>query len=224
MAFPLALVAGAAIGGIAAGLGSRSAGKSQAAAARDVAALQGNQYATTREDLMPWQEAGLVSLEKLRALLGFEGEQAAEKALTESPAYQFNLEQGLEAINKGAAARGNFYAPATLRDIGRFSHGLASNEFGNIYQRLFGLSEAGRGAAVQSGELGVRSVGQQGEALLGGANAAAAGRVGMTNAITGGLSDAYNAYLLSTVLGGMPTVTGAAGGSVAGSPFGYRYN
>jgi hypothetical protein len=221
MAFPLAAAAIIAGGAIVGALGARSAAKTQANAARDVAAMQGNQYATTRADLMPWQEAGQVSLAKLRALLGFEGEQAAQNALTQSPAYQFNLEQGLEAINKGAAARGNFYAPATLRDIGRFSQGLASNEFGNIYQRLFGLSEAGRGAAVQSGQLGVQSVGSQGEALLGGANALAAGRVGTANAITGGLSDAYNAYLLSTVLGGQPTITGA--GSAAGSPFAYGF-
>lgn len=130
----------------------------------------------------------------------------------ESPAFRFNLEQGEEAINKGAAARGNYYAPQTLQDLGKFTQGVASNEFqnafsnyntnmNNIWNRLYGLSESGRGAATQIGDLGARTAGQIGENVMGAGNARAAGIVGGVNAITGAGSDAYNNYLLSQILG-----------------------
>ena len=129
----------------------------------------------------------------------------------ESPAYQFNLEQGEKAINKGAAARGMYYAPQTLQDLGKYSQGVASNEFqnafsnyntnmNNIWNRLYGMSGSGQNAAAQLGGFGERAAGQQGEAAMGAGNARAAGIVGGANAITGGVSDAYNNYLLSQVL------------------------
>ena len=130
----------------------------------------------------------------------------------ESPAYQFNLQQGMEAINKSAAAKGKYYAPATLQDIGKYSQGLASNEFQNafnnyrtgqndIWSRLSGMSGQGLNAATQTGQFGANAANQIGQNTIGGGNAAAAGIVGQTNAITGAAGDAYNNYLLSQVLG-----------------------
>ena len=130
----------------------------------------------------------------------------------ESPAYQFNLQQGMEAINKSAAAKGKYYAPATLQDIGKYSQGLASNEFqnafsnyntgqNNIWNRLMGVSNSGQNAATQTGQFGSAAAGQIGENTIGAGNASAAGTVGAANAITGGIGDAYNAYLMSQVLG-----------------------
>ena len=129
----------------------------------------------------------------------------------ESPAYQFNLQQGQKAIEKAAAKRGTFYAPATLQDIGRFSQGLASNEFqnafsnyqtnmGNIWQRLYGMSGTGQSAANQTGAFGAAAAGQIGENTIGAGNAAAAGRVGAANALSGGVSDYYNTQLLQGIL------------------------
>lgn len=130
----------------------------------------------------------------------------------ESPAYQFNLQQGMEAINKSAAAKGKYYAPATLQDIGKYSQGLASNEFqnafnnyntgqNNIYGRLSGVSQQGQNAAAQTGAFGQNAANQIGENTMGAGNAQAAGMVGAANAIGGGVGDAYNAYLMSQVLG-----------------------
>jgi len=130
----------------------------------------------------------------------------------ESPAYQFNLQQGMEAINKSAAAKGKYYAPATLQDIGKYSQGLASNEFqnafnnyntgqNNMWSRLFQTANMGQNSAAMTGQAGVNTANQIGENTIGAGNARAAGTVGAANAINGGIGDAYNAYLMSQVLG-----------------------
>ncbi len=147
----------------------------------------------------------------------------------ESPAYQFNLSEGMEAINKSAAAKGRYYAPATLQDIGKFSQGLASNEFQNAFNnyratqddqfsRLFGVANSGQNAAAQTGTFGAQAAGQMGDAAMGAGNARASGIVGATNAVTGGAADAYNNYLLSQVLGQrqQPTYGGNTPGSWQG--------
>ena len=137
----------------------------------------------------------------------------------ESPAYQFNLQQGMEAINKQAAARGMRYAPATLRDLGQFAQGTASNEFmnaynmynqnqANIWNRLSQVSGMGQQAAAGLGAAGL-GVGQQiGSNIMGAGNAIAAGQIGQANAFQGGLGGVYNAYLMSQIMrpqgGGIP--------------------
>lgn len=124
----------------------------------------------------------------------------------ESPGYQFNLQQGQDAINKASSARGNYYAPSTLQDIGRYSQGLASNEFNNAYgqynnnqnniwNRLFDLSSAGQSAANQTGAFGANAANQIGQNTVGAGNAGAAGIMGTGNAIQGGIQNAYWQYL-----------------------------
>jgi hypothetical protein len=135
-----------------------------------------------------------------------------QEQFQESPGYQFNLEQGMEAIRKGAAANsGTTYAPQTLRDMGRFAQGTASNEWGrerDAYNQergrqfgmLSGVSGAGQSAANQTGLAGVATGQGVAESLAGGANARAAGYVGVGNAINQGIGSAYNNYLQQQII------------------------
>jgi hypothetical protein len=148
----------------------------------------------------------------------------------ESPAYQFNLQQGQKAIEKAAASRGMFYAPQTLQDISKFSQGMASNEFQNslgnfygfqdrLFNRLYSMSGSGQNAANQMGAFGSNAAGQMGDAITGGAAARAAGGVGAANAISGGVGMGTNAFLMnqflqgnqrpSVSLGSIPSMTGS---------------
>ncbi len=131
----------------------------------------------------------------------------------ESPSYQFNLHEGLDAINKSAAARGNYYAPQTLQDVAKYSQGLAGNEFNNAYgmynqnqqnvwNRLFQLQGSGQNAAAQTGAFGANATNVSGQNMIGAGNAQAAGIVGAANAINGGVGDYYNQWLTSQILGG----------------------
>jgi hypothetical protein len=126
----------------------------------------------------------------------------------ESPGYQWQLQQGQAAIDKGAAARGNLYAPQTLQDLGKYGQGLAQTDFNNAYQQytqqqrqqydmLAGLSGSGQNAAVGMGGFGSGAVNQAGNYQTGGAAAQAGGLMGATNALSGaGLGIAgYQQYL-----------------------------
>lgn len=129
----------------------------------------------------------------------------------ESPAYQFNLQQGQKAIEKSAAARKMYYAPATLQDISKYSQGVASNEFmnaynmynqnqKNIWDRLYAMSGSGQNAAAQAGAFGTQVGGQIGENMMGAGNAQAAGQIGSANAFAGVGNTAYNAYMMNQML------------------------
>jgi len=195
-------------------LGSQAAGSAadtQSAAAQQAAQVQREQYQQTRSDLMPWQQAGQVGLSQLQARLPEFTKPFGMEDFQASPAYQFNLEQGQKAINKGAAARGTFYNPATLQDLAKYSQGLASNEFqnafsnyntnlNNIWNRLYGLSGTGQNAAAQTGGFGAGAANQISGDITGSANASAAGTVGIANAITGALGQGTNAYLMNQIL------------------------
>jgi hypothetical protein len=67
------------------------------------------------------------------------------------PGYQFQLEQGQQGINQAAAARGNFFAPATMQGLGQFQQGLAATSYQDAFNRylqqtqgLFGQKMGGQ--------------------------------------------------------------------------------
>lgn len=84
--------------------------------------------------------------------------------LTQDPGYQFNLQQGQEALDRSQAARGNFFSGAALKEAQTFGQGLADNTFNNAYERwlkgqqntygmLAGQAGQGLGAANSSAGL-----------------------------------------------------------------------
>lgn len=131
----------------------------------------------------------------------------------QSPAYQFNLQQGQMAIDKAANARSNLYAPQTLKDLSSFSQGMASNEFqnafnnyntgiGNIWNRLYNVAAGGQNAAAQLGGFGTTTAGEIGQNVIGAGNARAAGTVGAANAFAGGVNQYANMAMINQILAG----------------------
>jgi hypothetical protein len=159
-------VAGAAIG--AAGAIGGGIMQSQAAAAGQKQAQR--QFEQQRADMQPYREAGLPSLDATQSLLGLQGPDAAAAAManfTQSPGYQFQLDQGLRAVDAGAAEQGLLRSGATLKAEQAFGSGLAASEFGNYYNRLFELSKLGESAAAG----GVYNSNAAASTAIGGANA-----------------------------------------------------
>jgi hypothetical protein len=186
-----AAIAGSSILG---GLAASKSGKAQAQAAGEATQLQGQMFNVARGHLQPWLDTGNLALSDLSAMLRLgdstrgnvndqiQGSpllhQFGVKDFEESPAYQFNLQQGQKAIEKAAAARKTFYAPQTLQDIGRFSQGLASNEFqnafnnyntnmNNVWNRLYSLSGSGQNAGAQLGAFGANAANAMGDNITG---------------------------------------------------------
>lgn len=54
------------------------------------------------------------------------------------PGYQFRQEQGNKAIQRSAAAQGTVLSPATVKALEEYNSGLASQEYGNVYNRRLG--------------------------------------------------------------------------------------
>lgn len=52
------------------------------------------------------------------------------------PGYQFRLNQGLQSINRSAAARGGAVSGAALKDLTNYSQGSASQEYQNAFNRF----------------------------------------------------------------------------------------
>lgn len=95
----------------------------------------GDQTFATREEAQEW-------IDRQQGNFDFRG-------FEESPGYQFQLAEGQKAIERGASARGMRLSSGTLKDFGRFGQGLASQEYGNYWNRLAGLSGAGQTAVSQ---------------------------------------------------------------------------
>ena len=109
--------------------------------------------AQSRADLAPWTTAGgqaLTGVQDAAGLNGQPGYDAAMAGFHTSPGYQFSLDQGLRAVDAGAAASGMLRSGATLKAEQTFGTGLADQEFTNYYNRLFDLSKLGESAATNT--------------------------------------------------------------------------
>ena len=116
--------------------------------------------ARARADLAPYNTAGQTALTGSADLLGLNGPDAASTARANfqtSPGYQFSLDQGLRAVDAGAAASGMLRSGATLKAEQTFGTGLADQEFSNYYNRLFSLANLGENAAAETGANAVQT-------------------------------------------------------------------
>lgn len=107
-------------------------------------------YVTSVRGYQPYSDAGQKGLGATADLLGLNGQPAADTAMEnfqKSPGYQFSLDQGLRAVDAAAAAKGMGRSGAVLKAEQAYGTGLADQEFGNYYNRLFGLSNQGLTAA-----------------------------------------------------------------------------
>lgn len=144
---------------------------------------------------------------------------AAEAAQT--PGYQFQLSQGLNALQNSAAARGGLLSGRTLADMNNYAQGAASTNYQNVfnnaltqyqnayqsflnnqnnaYSRLMGVSGQGLSAAGGAGNL-ISGIGGDIASLYAQKGAAgAAGTIGQANAygsILPGIGNAISDYAL----------------------------
>jgi hypothetical protein len=186
---------------------SKSAAKTQSAAADRAAELQKSQFEQTREDQAPYREAGYNALAELQRTAG--NVPGAFKFgagdFTADPGYGFRLSEGQKALERNAAARGG-----ALKAAQRFGQEMGSQEFGNAYNRALtsyntgvasenqlynrqaGLAGIGQTATNLVGQAGQNYATNAGNMITGGAAANAAGQVGMANAFTSGVGQYMN--------------------------------
>ena len=96
----------------------------------------------------PYMSAGTGATNQLAALFGPNGEYTQQPTLAQiqmDPSYAFRQQQGEQAMNRSAAAAAGLQSGAALKAAQRFGQGLASEEYGNAYNRFM----ANRAAATQ---------------------------------------------------------------------------
>jgi len=177
---------------------AQNAANTQAAAADRASQVQWDMYDQTRKDLMPYADAGKT----------YTGQD-----IYSDPSYQFRLQQGQDAIQSGAAARGGLLSGATLKALQGYGQDMASQEFSNAYNRfnadqtnqynrLSNLVGLGQNAAAQQGNAGMQTAQAVANNTMAGANAQAAGQIASANAkaqgqqaMIGGLSNLVGMFI-----------------------------
>jgi hypothetical protein len=158
--FTLALIGSTAASSIGGLMGNRAS--SQAAGAQSMAALQSAQiqaqqaeaarqqqerfFNTAKAGYDPYSQFGQEATNRYATLMGLRpgvdsGALMRQPTATElgpsmDPGYAFREQQGMRALNASAAAKGLGISGANIKGAQEFGQGLASQEYGNAYNRF----------------------------------------------------------------------------------------
>jgi hypothetical protein len=207
---------------------SQNAADTQANAENNAANMMQNQYNLSRQDIQPWLDSGRNALSQLNQQLPNLTRSFSLADFQQDPGYQFNLQQGQQAIARSAAARGLGDSTAALKDTATFSQGLAANQYqnafnnfntnqANTFNRLATMAGMGQQAATTNGAQGLQSAANIGQDLTGAANAQAAGTVGTANAINSAIGTGTNAWMQQQMLNRLAPTQAAGSFSMGGN-------
>lgn len=244
---PLAIPAiiggvGAAVGGIAQGIGASRAADAQAAAARDANARLEQQYQRNSANLAPWMTGGQNAFGVLQHLTGTDaGGDPMTAALTsrfaptmaqleQTPGYQFTLGQGLKATQSSYASKGLGSSGAAMKGATDYATGLAGNtyqqQFQNywgenksIYDMLTGQSNVGANAAAALTSGGNTLAQGVSANTIGAGNAQAAGYNAIGSAVGNATQGIAGYGILGNYLSNGTQPAAAPWGTQTGSPF-----
>lgn len=245
--------AGSLFGGLFGGMASGEAsGQYVKALQQAQQSLQGSEDRGL-QNFQPYLSTGSTAAKSLGSLLGTPGQglltpwtgkftapTAAQAEAT--PGYQFQLQQGENAMQNSAAAGGGLLSGRTLASLNNYAQGTASENYQNVfnnaltqyqsgyntflnnqnntYSRLMGASGQGLQAAGGAGSL-ISGIGGDIASLYGAQGAArAGGTLGQANAygsIFPGIANAVNGYNLSSLLGN-GSIPNATNGPVGFGP------
>jgi hypothetical protein len=235
------------VGGIIGAVGAGQASQEEIQALQKAQGSLQTSEAQGQQALAPYLNAGSQATGTLSQMLSTPGQglltpwtqqfTAPTAAQAEqTPGYQFQLQQGEDAIQNSAAARGGLLSGGTLADLNNYAQGTASTNYqntfsnaltqyqnayqtflnnqNNTYNRLAGQSAQGLGAAGQNVNL-ITGIGGDIASLYGAQGTAAAqGTIGQANALSqgiGGVGNALSNYgLLSQLNPSNSTFLGAA--------------
>lgn len=191
-----------AVGGIVGGIMGAGAAK-DAANAQTTAAQNAQNTLTTanqgvQQAYQPYQAAGTSALTALTN--GVNNPTAFTMgSFMSDPGYQFTLQQGQNAINSSAAAKGNALSGGTLKAQTQYATGLANTTYGDAYNRYlqtsqqnynqqYGVANLGLNAANSASSANLQTAQGVGNYQTQAGNAQAAGIIGAQNSINSAIS------------------------------------
>lgn len=199
----VAIGAAAVVGAGASVVSGNKAANAQTKAADQSIAEQQREYDQSRADLAPYRDAGGAALSKLSAAYGLgapaatdaTGAPAAYGGFETSPGYEFRRDEGLKAIDRGAAARGLLGSGAAVKAEERFADNTASSEFGDWWNRLAGVAGVGQAATNTTVAAGQNTANNISSAYTNAGNARASSYANTGAAINNGVNNIASAYL-----------------------------
>lgn len=125
--------------------------------------FQTNEWSGQKAAEQPYQQLGSTAANAYTNLLNhpFTAPTLAEAEAT--PGYQFNLDQGTQAINEHAAATGNLNSGNTGVALQKFGQGLATTTYQQAYQNAQNQYTTNLNAAGQGVNTGLTSTAQLGQ-------------------------------------------------------------
>lgn len=210
-----AAVIGSAVIGGAVGISSANkAANAQTQAAERAGDVQERMFERQVGLQEPFRQGGLTAQNQIMQLLGIGGDQSAPgygsmaqpfgmQQFQQDPGYAFRQSEGMKALERSAAARGNLLSGSTMKGIQRFGQDLASQEYQNAFNR-YQVERAARlnplqslmGSGQSSANVLTGAAGNLGQGLaqseLAAGQARASGYIGGANALNqaiGGVSN-----------------------------------
>ena len=105
--------------------------------------------------MSPYTSLGSTSANSLAAAIAPGGSLTNQfsfnpNTIASNPDYQFQLQQGIDAVNRAGAATGTLNSSATQKGILNYAGGLASSEIGQAYNQALGTFQTNYGNTLNS--------------------------------------------------------------------------
>jgi len=195
------------------GAAAKKAGQAQSNAAQQTIDKQQGIYDNSMSLAQPYYDAGTNALSQLDAV-----NSGDYSGFNSSPDYLFAQQQGLQGLDRSAAARGSLFSGGADADRMTFASGLASQNLNNYRSNLMSLANMGQNQSQYMGQLGQNygnqfsnAMGIKGQADAQRASATAGAQAGYGNA----LASAAGSWL-GAGGGGFGSFGGTTGGSNLG--------
>lgn len=195
----MSVVAAAVVGSAVVGAGTAiySANKQADAASDQIASsekladesliLQKELADQQRSDFAPWREAGESALSQLQSGINSGAFTVGDIDLTQDPGYQYRMSEGIEALDKSAAASGMLLSGAQQKGVTDYAQNVASDEYANAYAREY---------ANKTNQYNMlAALSQQGQASAAGQASASSNLASSSSNILSGLSSTTNSAL-----------------------------
>ena len=217
-----AIMGGAVVSGLANASSASSASNAQQASDATAANDQMAMFNQTQANQQPWLNAGDTALGQMTAGTAAGGQfnhtfDASDLNSQLAPNYNFQLQQGLGAVNNQASVTGGLVGGNALEGINNYAQNTAAgayqNAFNNyntsqtnVFNRLASIAGQGQTAANTGSTTGATTAGNVASSTMAGGAAQAAGIVGTGNAISNIANSASGASMYNALTGGSNTL------------------
>lgn len=213
---------GSIISGIIGQQGAQAGGNMAGDAANRAAQMQQQEAERGRRAMSPWTASGTGALQKISALLGL-GEltmrgnnygqywidpanakglqDEALNAFQTSPGYTFRKQEGINALDRSAAAKGLLLSGNQTKAIQGFGDGLASEEYRNYMGDLMGVSGQGMGATSSANSTSAGLINGAANNIFQGGVARGSGYAAGANALASGIGQGVNNVMAGAYMG-----------------------